>query len=138
MEPKIIKGGFASDARGSIRFVNDCDISRMVRFYILENSNEHRIRGWHGHKLDDKCYYCLQGSFRVSYVKIDDWDNPSEDLSLVSHILSAEKDEALYIPAGYANLIEALDEGSKLLCFSSIYINQSSEDMVRYPQEMWR
>lgn len=138
MEPRIIKGGFASDERGSIHFVNDCDITKMVRFYILENSNEHRVRGWHGHKLDDKFFYCLEGSFRISYVKVDNWDNPSKDLLPANHILTSENDEVLYIPKGYANLIEAQEEKSKLLCFSSIYINQSGEDMVRYPKYMWK
>jgi len=137
MKPRIIDGGSFSDNRGGIRFVNDCNIAEMVRFYILENSDSFRIRAWQGHKLDNKYFYCLQGSFRISYIKVDDWENPSKDLIPESTILTSEKSQALYTPAGYANSIESLEPGSKLMCFSSIHIDKSKDDMVRYPQDMW-
>lgn len=48
---KII-GGLAKDTRGQIRFVNDFDMSMVMRFYIIQNSDMELMRGWCGHQIE--------------------------------------------------------------------------------------
>jgi dTDP-4-dehydrorhamnose 3,5-epimerase len=90
MEPKIIKGAIFSDHRGTLSFVNDFSFPYIQRFYIISNSKDHPLRAWQGHKLNNKYFYCIQGAFRISYFKIDNWELPSKDLEVKSNILKAE------------------------------------------------
>ena len=110
----------------------------IVRFYIISNSVEYPLRAWQGHRIDNKYFYCVQGSIRVHIVKVDNWESPSKDLSVESVLLSATESKVLHIPEGYANAIESLEAGSKLISFSTLPLDQTSEDDVRFPVDMWK
>lgn len=137
MKPKIILGGRFEDYRGSISYVNDFNFSDIERFYIISNSQENPIRAWQGHKLDAKNFYCLSGSFKIHFVKIDDWENPSRDLIIETVFVSEADSKIVHIPAGYANAVESLEENSKLMSFSTLPLANVSEDDVRYPSDYW-
>ena len=137
MKPKIIQGGNFSDHRGTLSYVNDFSFKDIERFYIISNSDTHPVRAWQGHKLDAKNFYCLSGSFRIHYVKIDNWENPSKDLAIQTVILTVSESKILHIPAGYANAIESLEPDSKLISFSTLPLSNVSEDDVRYDANYW-
>ena len=137
MKPKIIQGGTFSDHRGTLSYVNDFSFKDIERFYIISNSDTHPVRAWQGHKLDAKNFYCLSGSFRIHYVKIDNWENPSKDLAIETVILTVSESKMLHIPAGYANAIESLELDSKLISFSTLPLSNVSEDDVRYDANYW-
>lgn len=137
MLPKIIKGGIACDDRGSISFVNDFKFENIKRFYVVENAEDNDTRAWHGHKKDIKHFYCVKGSFLISYVKIDKWENPSKDLVVEHTTLDEKESQILVIPAGYANSIKAIIPGSKLISFSILDMDETADDSVRYPTDMW-
>lgn len=137
MKPKVIQGGNFVDDRGSISFVNDFDFSGIERFYIISNSKENPLRAWQGHKLDAKNFYCLTGSFKIHFIKIDNWENPSEDLIIETILVSEYDSKIVHIPAGYANAVESLEENSKLMSFSTLALTNVSEDDVRYPVDYW-
>lgn len=138
MIPKIIKGGNFSDHRGSISFVNDFSFKNIERFYIISNSEENPIRAWQGHKLDAKNFYCLSGSFRIHFLKIDNWDNPAKYLLMETILVSASESKIVHIPAGYANAIQSLEKDSKLISFSTLPLVNVSEDDVRYDSNYWK
>ena len=138
MNPKIIQGGNFSDYRGTISYVNDFSFQDIERFYIISNSDENPIRAWQGHKLDAKNFYCLNGSFKIHFVKIDNWDNPSKDLNIETITLKAEESKIVHIPAGYANAIESLETNSKLISFSTLPLANVSDDDVRYNSDYWK
>ncbi|MEO7975774.1 WxcM-like domain-containing protein [Flavobacterium sp.] len=138
MNPKIIHGGKFSDHRGTISYVNDFSFEDIERFYIISNSDENPIRAWQGHKLDAKNFYCLNGSFKIHFVKIDNWDNPSKDLSIETITMKAEESKILHIPAGYANAIESLENNSKLISFSTLPLANVNDDDVRYNSDYWK
>ena len=73
----------------------------------------------------------------MHYVKIDNWESPSKDLKVESVLLSATESDVLHIPEGYANAIESLEEGSKLMSFSTLHLDRTSEDDVRFDSDMW-
>ncbi|OXB20763.1 hypothetical protein B0A80_17705 [Flavobacterium tructae] len=137
MKPKIIQGGNFRDHRGSISYVNEFTFRDIERFYIISNSTENPIRAWQGHKLDIKNFYCLSGSFKIHFIKIDNWDNPSKDLVIETVIVSEFDSKIVHIPAGYANAIESLEEGSKLISFSTLPLSNVNEDDIRYPSDYW-
>jgi dTDP-4-dehydrorhamnose 3,5-epimerase len=137
MIPKIIQGGNFSDHRGTISYVNDFSFKDIERFYIISNSEENPIRAWQGHKLDAKNFYCLSGSFKVHYVKVDNWENPSKDLTIETVFVSESDSKVIHIPAGYANAIESLENNSKLISFSTLPLSNVSEDDVRYDPTYW-
>ena len=137
MKPHIIQGGTFSDHRGTLSYVNDFSFKDIERFYIISNSDTHPLRAWQGHKLDAKNFYCLSGSFRIHYVKIDKWENPSKDLTIETVILTVSESKMLHIPAGYANAIQSLEADSKLISFSTLPLSNISEDDVRYDANYW-
>lgn len=137
MNPKIIQGGNFSDHRGTISYVNDFSFKNIERFYIISNSDENPIRAWQGHKLDAKNFYCINGSFKIHFVKIDNWHNPSKDLNIETIIVSASESKIVHIPPGYANAIESLETDSKLISFSTLPLANVGDDDVRYTLDYW-
>ncbi|MCV9927437.1 WxcM-like domain-containing protein [Flavobacterium sp. LS1R49] len=138
MNPKIIQGGSFSDHRGTISYVNDFSFAAIERFYVISNSDENPIRAWQGHKLDTKNFYCLSGSFKIHFVKIDDWENPSKDLTIETIIVSDNDSKIVHIPSGYANAIESLETDSKLISFSTLPLSNVSDDDVRFAADYWK
>ena len=138
MIPKIIQGGNFSDHRGTISYVNDFSFAAIERFYIISNSDENPIRAWQGHKLDEKNFYCIDGSFKIHFVKIDNWENPAKDLSIETVFVSASESKIVHIPAGYANAVESLETDSKLISFSTLPLSRVKEDDIRYPSDYWK
>jgi dTDP-4-dehydrorhamnose 3,5-epimerase-like enzyme len=138
MKPKFIEGKVFSDSRGSVSFVNDFKFTDIARFYIITNSEENPIRAWQGHKLDSKNFYCVQGSFKVSFVKIDNWEQPSKELKVESVLLKSSESKVLHIPFGYANSVESLEKNSKLISFSTLPLDQAPNDDVRFEPHYWK
>ena len=136
-KPWIIKGGIFQDERGSISFVNEFDFSDVKRFYVITNRSENIVRAWQGHKIERKYFYTISGSFLICAVKIDDWDNPSQDLPVEKFTLSENKSQILMIPPGYANGIKALKPASKLLVFSSQTLENAKRDDYRFKASLW-
>lgn len=136
--PQLIKGGIHTDHRGQISFVNDMKFDAVQRFYIISNSAEKPLRAWQGHKIDNKYFYCIQGVIKVHYVKIDNWESPSKDLLVESVVLCSKESNVLHIPHGYANAIESLETGSKLMSFSTLPLSRTAEDDVRFDSNTWR
>jgi dTDP-4-dehydrorhamnose 3,5-epimerase-like enzyme len=129
----FINGGIAEDFRGSIRFVNDFDMSKVKRFYIIKNSDTSLIRGWRAHRIEQRWFYVLSGSFVIDIVKIDNWDLPAKSLSVEKMILKDTDHKIFNISTGYATTIQATSENAELLVFGDYGIDHASEDDYTYP-----
>ncbi len=136
-KPIVIQGGFYEDQRGRIDFVNDFNLSKTKRCYFTTNSSVNFFRGWQGHKIESRWFYCVKGKFEVKLIKIDNWDNPSEDLNIEKYILSEDNPQVLYIPNGYVNGFQALEENSKLMILSDFELGVNIGDDVRYENNKW-
>jgi dTDP-4-dehydrorhamnose 3,5-epimerase len=132
LSPRLIEGGVFSDQRGELCFINDFDLSEIVRFYQIKNSSTNIIRAWQGHQKEQKWFYCLAGSFRVNLVEIDDWENPSHCLPIISFELHSKAPLVLYVPGGFANGFQALEEDSVLLVYSDKTVSESQQDDFRW------
>jgi len=135
--PTIIEGGIFSDERGSMRFVNDFRFEDVKRFYFIKHPDSSVVRAWQGHQFEKKYFYPIAGSFVVAWVKIDDFENPSEDLIPEYHILSAENSEIISVPKGYANGLKALKPNSEIMIFSDLSLEESVKENIRYPSDWW-
>ena len=132
-EVEIIQGGRHQDSRGTLDYVNGFDMSLVKRMYLITHPDPNIKRGWRGHKLEQRWFYVLEGSFEISLVKIDDWLMPSKDLSLETYTLSAEDPQIIYVPRGYASGFKALMPDSKFIVYADALIEQAQEDDYQYP-----
>lgn len=134
---KIIEGGISVDYRGQISHVNNLDMSEVERFYVIHQNDTSIIRAWHAHQHEKKWFYALKGSFKMAFVKIDNWENPSPELKPEIFHLSDKESKVLYIPEGYANGIKAEEPDSILMVFSNKILSEAVNDSWRYDSKMW-
>ena len=135
--PTLLKGGSFSDSRGSMRFVNDFRFIDVKRFYFIKHPGTSVVRAWQGHRFEKKYFYPISGSFVIAWVKIDDFENPSDNLIPEYHILQAKNSEILSVPKGYANGLKALEPDSELMIFSDLSLEESTRENIRYPADWW-
>ncbi|WP_185218500.1 WxcM-like domain-containing protein [Sphingobacterium mizutaii] len=128
-----IQGGIAKDHRGQIRFVNDFDMSEVKRFYIIKNTDLELIRGWRAHRIEQRWFYVLSGSFKIDIVEIDNWEQASKDLAVKTEIVKSADNKVLHLTSGYGTAFQAIEEGSELLVFSDFGIENAPMDDYTYP-----
>lgn len=131
MVPRIITGGSHSDTRGTVLFNNSFDATAIKRIYLIENNETTFVRGWQGHRIEQRWFSVLQGSFKIELIAIDDWEHPSKDLKPLSFIVNAGTLDVLHVPQGYVSSIQALEEGAKLLVMAD-YLLGAIQDEYRF------
>lgn len=129
----ITQGGVASDHLGSIRFVNEFDMTAVKRFYIIENKDTETIRGWRAHRIEQRWFYVLEGAFSMKTVKIDNWSQASKELPVEEMILRSEEQQIIHVPIGFGTAFQALEPGSRLLVFADHGIEHAQHDDYTYP-----
>ncbi len=127
---KVIKGDAFVDDRGTISFVNDFTFNNVRRFYTIENRDTEVIRAWKGHIKEAKYIYAVSGAAVIATVHL-------ETEKMQRYILSSRKPAILYIPPGYANGIKTLTEDTKLIVFSTLTLQESLDDEIRYAVDRW-
>lgn len=129
---EFLQGGISKDHRGQIRFVNCFDMKNIKRFYIIRNSDLDLVRGWRAHKIEERWFYTLSGSFIVSLVKIDNWHQPSKELEIEEIILNSVDNRLIHVPCGYGTAFQAIEEGSEILVFADHYLDHAQYDDYTY------
>ncbi|MET4141616.1 WxcM-like domain-containing protein [Pedobacter sp. UYP1] len=137
-EVNLICGGQHTDHRGTLYFVNDFDMSEVKRMYMISHSDTTVRRGWRGHKLEQRWFCVVQGSFELKLVKIDDWDKPDQNLAIETVILSADNPQVIHIPVGYATGFRALVPDSKVMVYADRAIADAKLDDHLYPADYFR
>ncbi|MCT2409540.1 WxcM-like domain-containing protein [Chryseobacterium antibioticum] len=128
----ILKGSKFKDDRGALKFNNDFDVSSIKRIYTIENENLSFIRGWQGHKIEQRWFACMNGKFKIGVIEIDNFDSPSNQLCPKYFELTADVLDILHVPAGYITSIKALEEESKLLVMADYKLDEI-QDEYRFP-----
>jgi dTDP-4-dehydrorhamnose 3,5-epimerase len=135
--PQIISGDSFFDERGQLDFFNSFDMKDIVRFYKTAPLGVGHIRAWQGHVKECKWFYCVKGKFEINLVEVDDFNEPSELLKPKEFLLEASKPSVLFIPEGFANGFQSLEDGSELMIFSNFSLSESNADSIRFKSEMW-
>ena len=128
MIPKIIRGGSNTDSRGTLLYNNNFDASGIKRVYVIENKETTFVRGWQGHRIEQRWFSVLQGSFKIELIAIDNWENPSKDVERFSFIVDAETLNVLHVPSGYVSSIQSLEEGAKLLVMADYLLGEVQDE----------
>ncbi len=129
--PSLIKGSSFTDSRGTLYYNNTFDSSAIKRIYIIQNSSVNVIRGWQGHKVEQRWFSALEGEFEIHLIKVDNWKTPSKDLQSIKYDLSSDKMNILHVPSGFVSSIRSKESDSKLLAMSNYGINEI-KDEYRY------
>ena len=61
----LLVGKKHQDERGIITYNNDFDASQIKRMYTIENHSTDFIRGWQGHKVEQRWFACMKGGFKI-------------------------------------------------------------------------
>ena len=130
---KTIKGGIAEDHRGQLKYINEFDMSPVKRFYIISNANTEVVRGWRGHRVEKRWFYALKGSFVFDFVKIDDWENPTADLTVQSKTIKDVDHSILYVPNGFAFAFKALEPDSQVMVYADHGLEHAAIDDYTFP-----
>lgn len=133
----LLKGNKHQDARGIITFNNDFDASQIKRIYTIANASTEFIRGWQGHKIEQRWFACIKGSFEISVIEIDDFEKPSRDLTIQKYLLTDDVLTYLHIAAGCITAIQAKEEGSKLLVLADYGLGEISDE-YRYSLDYFK
>lgn len=128
MSPSIIKGNSHTDERGTITYNNDYDASEIKRIYFIENKDVDFVRGWQGHKVEQRWFSAVQGSFKITTIAIDNWEKPSQTLEQEEHILQAKSFDVLHVPKGNITSIQALEMNSKLIAMSDYNLGEIKDE----------
>lgn len=134
MKPNLISGNFHKDERGQLFYNNDFDTTSTKRIYVIENHSIDFVRAWQGHKVEQRWFSAIQGSFKIQLIAVDNWDTPSENLPRIEYHLHSEKLDILHIPAGYISSIQALEKKSKLVVMSDYHLGELNDEF-RYPTD---
>ena len=136
-EPHLIEGDSRLDDRGEVAFVNDFHLEGVKRFYLVSNHRAGFIRAWHAHRREMKYVVVVQGAALVAAVAIDNWEHPSKTAKVHRYVMAGQKPAVVCIPPGYANGFMSLTQESKLMFFSTLTLEESREDDVRYDARYW-
>jgi dTDP-4-dehydrorhamnose 3,5-epimerase len=134
-EPYIIKGGKHTDSRGVLSYINGFDLSPVRRFYTIEHPTTEIVRGWRGHKIEQRWFSVVEGIFLVKLVQIDDWKNPNPALKQLSFTLSEAEHSVLHVPKGFASSLQALVPSSKILVFADSFAEDAIVDDYLFPTD---
>lgn len=127
-QPILIKGGSFEDARGTLYYNNTFDASSVKRIYIIDNSSIDNLRGWQGHKIEQRWFTAANGVFEIQLIAVDNWDYPSKESESMRYQLSADTMDVLYVPAGYISAIQSKELGSKLVVMSDYGLGEISDE----------
>ena len=128
MEPKIINGNSHSDARGSLIYNNAFNTIEIKRIYFISNEGVDFVRGWQGHKIEQRWFAPVVGGFIICTRLVDNWENPSKSLLGLSFVLHAGNFDVLHVPKGYITTIQALEENSRLMAMSDYLLEEVSDE----------
>jgi dTDP-4-dehydrorhamnose 3,5-epimerase-like enzyme len=134
IEPTLIEGGHFTDVRGTLTFNNTFDVAPVRRIYFVENASSEIIRAWQGHKIEQRWFTVVSGSFIIKVIKIDNWEQPTKQNEEFLFSLNAKDFSVLHVPSGYATSIQAAELHSKLMAMGD-YLLGSTRDEYRFPAD---
>lgn len=124
----LLEGKKHQDERGIITYNNDFNASQIKRIYTIENHSTDFIRGWQGHKVEQRWFACMKGSFSISVIAVDDFKNPSKNLTVEKYLLTDDVLTYLHIPSGYITAIQARENNSKLLVLADFDLGEINDE----------
>jgi dTDP-4-dehydrorhamnose 3,5-epimerase-like enzyme len=126
--PQFLEGKKHQDERGIITYNNDFDASEIKRIYTIENNSTDFIRGWQGHKIEQRWFSAIKGTFKIQILSIAYFEKGLKGLQPYSFVLKADQMDILHVPAGFVSSIQALEEGAKLLVLADYKLGEVDDE----------
>jgi dTDP-4-dehydrorhamnose 3,5-epimerase-like enzyme len=134
IKPLIIVGGSHSDLRGNILYNNDFITNHVKRIYVIENNKLDFVRGWQGHKIEQRWFTAIYGSFKIWVQAISNFESSNVLNEIYEFELNSNKLNVLHIPPGYVTAIQSKEENSRLLVMAD-YLLGEIKDEFRFPYQ---
>jgi dTDP-4-dehydrorhamnose 3,5-epimerase-like enzyme len=99
--------------------------------YLCDNFQQGTVRGYHYHRHEQKIFICLQGAVKFVLLPGLMFEADGDLWEPQTFVLSADRNDALLIPANYANGWQSLTDDAILLGMSDRTVEQSREDDIR-------
>lgn len=126
--PQLLEGKKHQDERGIITYNNDFDATSIKRMYTIENADVHLIRGWQGHKMEQRWFSAINGAFKIQLLSIAYFEKGLKDLQPYCFVLKADQMDILHVPAGFVSSIQALEVGAKLLVLADYKMGEVDDE----------
>ena len=126
--PQFLEGKKHQDERGIITYNNDFDATSIKRMYTIENADLHFIRGWQGHKIEQRWFSAMKGTFKIQILSIAYFEKGLKDLQPYCFVLKAGQMDILHVPAGFVSSIQALEVGAKLLVLADYKVGEVDDE----------
>ena len=133
--PVLISAKHHLDERGRVDFINDFDMSLVKRRYQISPKTTSLVRAWQGHGIEKKWFQVLTGKFLIRLIRLEDMQNKTSTPTIFEFILSADDNSVLYIPGGFANGFQAVDDNSRLMVYSDKHLEEAAGDDYRFPAD---
>jgi dTDP-4-dehydrorhamnose 3,5-epimerase-like enzyme len=136
MKPLLIEGNIFSDDRGKIFHVNDFDLSPIKRMYAIENINSAFYRGWKGHVVENRWFYCQIGAIEIQVIPIECFETKEPNIEKFN--LTEENLNILFVPHGFATMIKQNRIKSRLLAMSDHVLGESNDENLRWESNFFK
>jgi len=133
--PYLIIGKGHNDQRGRMTFINDFDMTLVRRQYQISPISTFHIRAWQGHAVEKKWFQVVLGKFLVRLIPLAEMQEKISLPKIYEFILSVEDNSVLFIPEGFANGFQALEEDSSLMVYSDKKLKEATSDDYRFPSD---
>tara|TARA_B110000003_G_scaffold274670_1_gene315200 strand:+ start:1805 stop:2221 length:417 start_codon:yes stop_codon:yes gene_type:complete len=135
-KPTIIKGSIHKDDRGKVFHVNKFNLSPIKRIYIIENKDLSINRGWKGHLVENRWFYCSKGEIEIRVVPINDFSVKFPAIEFFK--LSDKNLDILFVPKGFATLIRQFKNESRVTAMSDYLLGESDDEDLRWKSNIFK
>ena len=129
-KPILILGNIYSDDRGKIFHINNFDLTPIKRMYSIENINTAQYRGWKGHLIENRWFYCQKGDIEVKVTSIKCLEKNKPKIE--SFNLTEENLNILFVPKGFATIIKQNRNESRVVAMSDYLLGESNDENLRW------
>ena len=136
MKPKLMAGNIHSDDRGKIFHINNFDLTPIKRMYAIENINTTHYRGWKGHLIENRWFYCQIGEIEVQVVSVECFQKKEPKIETFN--LTEKNLNVLFVPKGFATLIKQNKNKSRIIAMSDYLLGASNDENLRWESNFFK
>lgn len=96
--------------------------------YTIENVDVHSIRGWQGHKIEQRWFSTINGTFKIQILSIDYFEKGLIGLKPYCFVLKFDQMDILHVPAVFVSSIQGLEVGAKLLVLAGYKVGEVDDE----------
>ena len=137
MNVNLIKGDSNIDNRGEIFHINNFDLSLVKRIYIIENKSTSQNRGWKGHEIENRWFFCSKGSIQIKVVTIDSF-TAKKNINIETFTLTENNLNVLFVPKGHATLIKQVQSKSRIVAMSDYLLGGCNDENLRWQPNFFK